>query len=235
MGYSFAQLEALWIQAGGSAALAPQMAAIAIAESAGDPTGVCYDYVGADGKTHCSSTPVAGGTQADVGLWAIANIHLPAGTDPSVLTDPATNARYAVALAGPTGAGIRSAWAAEFEPGSAAAQRYASALAQGGSSVAAAVNAFVVGDTTGSGATTVYGQRLGPQQTVAQQAGSVNTTPASSSSSAGGFFGPIIDAANNIATEVFLGALAVAFLSGGILWLASTDPAARAAMKGAAA
>lgn len=37
MAYSFAQLEGLWIQAGGSRALAPVMAAIALAESRGNP------------------------------------------------------------------------------------------------------------------------------------------------------------------------------------------------------
>jgi hypothetical protein len=35
--YSYSQLQALWIQAGGSVALAPLMAAIAEAESSGDP------------------------------------------------------------------------------------------------------------------------------------------------------------------------------------------------------
>jgi hypothetical protein len=182
----------LWIKEGGSTALAPQMAAVAMAESGGDPTGICYDYVDAEGCTRCSSTPVAGGTQADVGLWAIANIHLPAGTDPSVLTDPATNAKYAVQLAGQNGGGITSAWAAEFGADAAATKRYQTALAQTGSSVSTAVQ-----------------QYLG--------------TP--------GLFGPIIDAAKNIALEAFVGAAAIALISGGIVWLAAVDGAGSSAVK----
>jgi hypothetical protein len=58
-----------------------------------------------------------------------------------------------------------------------------------------------------------------------------STPTAAQSTNAGtsGIFGPVIDAANTIATEVFLGALAIALLSGGILWLASTDSNVRAA------
>jgi Lysozyme like domain len=66
--YSFAELEGLWINAGGSSALAPTMAAIALAESGG-----------------CSSdlnTTDNGGTQTSWGLWQISNgTHSSPGAD----------------------------------------------------------------------------------------------------------------------------------------------------------
>lgn len=78
--YSYGQLEGLWINAGGSPALAPLMAAIALAESGGDPT--------AENKTDNS------GRQTSWGLWQISN-----GTHnepvPGIL-DPETNAQQAV-------------------------------------------------------------------------------------------------------------------------------------------
>jgi hypothetical protein len=107
--------------------------------------------------------------------------------------------------------------------------------AAGGGTVSGAVAPFVAGDTTGSGATTVYGQTLGTSSTPAQQAAALATTPApAAAAGTPGVFGPVIDAANNIATEVFLGAIALALLSGGILWLASTDPSIRSAATTAA-
>jgi len=72
--YSYAQLEALWINAGGSKALAPLMAAIAEAESGGDPT--AYNPSGA------------------TGLWQILGAVNPA--DQASLTSPAVNAKEAV-------------------------------------------------------------------------------------------------------------------------------------------
>ena len=79
--YTYSQLEELWIQAGGPRALAPLMAAIALAESAGDP--------GAENKTDNN------GTQTSWGLWQISD-----GTHnqpaPDILT-PLGNARAAVA------------------------------------------------------------------------------------------------------------------------------------------
>ena len=55
--YSYAQLEGLWINAGGSAALAPTMAAVALAESGG-----CSTALNATDN---------GGTQSSFGLWQI--------------------------------------------------------------------------------------------------------------------------------------------------------------------
>jgi hypothetical protein len=72
--YSYAQLQQLWINAGGSKALAPTMAAIAEAESSGDPAA----------KNPSGAT----------GLWQILGAVNPA--DQSALTDPVTNAREAV-------------------------------------------------------------------------------------------------------------------------------------------
>jgi hypothetical protein len=224
MTYSLADLEALWIKEGGSTALAPQMAAVAMAESGGDPTGICYDYVDAEGCTRCSSTPVAGGTQADVGLWAIANIHLPAGTDPSVLTDPATNAKYAVQLAGQNGGGITSAWAAEFGADAAATKRYQTALAQTGSSVSTAVQQYLGANAVGGNSAPLAGAgNLTPATTTTTTTAAAAGTP--------GLFGPIIDAAKNIALEAFVGAAAIALISGGIVWLAAVDGAGSSAVK----
>lgn len=74
--YSYAQLEGLWIQAGGSAAKAPLMAAIALAESGGNPRAM--NPSGASG------------------LWQI--LGAPQGWSGSEdWFDPSTNARAAVA------------------------------------------------------------------------------------------------------------------------------------------
>jgi hypothetical protein len=78
---SYAQLERLWIQAGGSKSLAPVMAAIAMAESGGNPAAL--------------NPSDNGGTQTSWGLWQISNgTHSPPGPNP--LT-PLGNARLAVA------------------------------------------------------------------------------------------------------------------------------------------
>ena len=78
--YSYAQLEQLWINAGGSKATAPVAAAIAEAESGGDP--------GALNLTDNN------GTQTSVGLWQVSN-----GTHqyPPSWATPAGNAAEAVA------------------------------------------------------------------------------------------------------------------------------------------
>jgi hypothetical protein len=72
--YSYAQLEGLWIKAGGSKALAPTMAAIAEAESGGNSN--AYNASGA------------------TGLWQILGAVNPA--DQPNLRDPAVNAHEAV-------------------------------------------------------------------------------------------------------------------------------------------
>jgi hypothetical protein len=72
--YTYAQLEGLWIKAGGAKSLAPVMAAIATAESGG-----CSTAFNPSGAT---------------GLWQILGAVNPA--DQASLTDPATNAHEAV-------------------------------------------------------------------------------------------------------------------------------------------
>lgn len=79
--YTYAQLEGLWINAGGPRALAPLMAAIAEAESGGNPSSVNA----ADNN----------GTQTSWGLWQISN-----GTHTAPVAnilDPNVNAQQAVA------------------------------------------------------------------------------------------------------------------------------------------
>lgn len=78
--FSYGQLEQLWIQAGGPKALAPLMAAIAMAESGGNSAAMNYTD--------------NGGTQTSVSLWQISN-----GTHsfPQSWTTPLGNARAAVA------------------------------------------------------------------------------------------------------------------------------------------
>lgn len=72
--YSYGQLEQLWVNAGGDQALAPVMAAIAMAESGGNDT--AYNSSGA------------------TGLWQI--LGAVNSSDQSSLTNPQTNAREAV-------------------------------------------------------------------------------------------------------------------------------------------
>jgi Lysozyme like domain len=78
---TYAQLEGLWINAGGSPSMAPLMAAIAEAESGGNPT-----------ATNATDN---NGTQTSWGLWQISN-----GTHsepvPNILS-PSVNAQQAVA------------------------------------------------------------------------------------------------------------------------------------------
>ena len=79
--YSYGQLEQLWIDAGGSKALAPLMAAIALAESAGNP--------------QATNPTDNNGTQTSWGLWQISD-----GTHNQPvqgILDPLTNAKAAVA------------------------------------------------------------------------------------------------------------------------------------------
>jgi hypothetical protein len=78
--YSYGQLETLWTQAGGPKTLAPLMAAIALAESGGNPAAL--------NKTD------NGGTQTSVGLWQVST-----GTHsyPANWATPQGNAAEAVA------------------------------------------------------------------------------------------------------------------------------------------
>src|SRR5216684_1993441 len=79
--YSFAQLEALWINNGGAKAAAPVAAAIALAESSGCSTAL--------------NPSDNNGTQSSFGLWQISNgTHNPPVAN---IYDPNVNARQAVA------------------------------------------------------------------------------------------------------------------------------------------
>lgn len=78
--FTFGQLETLWINAGGSPAVAPLMAAIALAESSGDPS-----------KTNSTDNH---GTQTSWGLWQVSD-----GTHNQPVNgilNPNTNAQQAV-------------------------------------------------------------------------------------------------------------------------------------------
>lgn len=92
MALSYAELEGVWIQAGGNKAVAPLMAAIALAESSGDP--------------NAKNATDNYGRQTSWGLWQISD-----GTHNEVSpnwNDPLTNAKLAVAkYNGPQGL---SAW-----------------------------------------------------------------------------------------------------------------------------
>lgn len=80
MAYSYAQLEALWISQGGNPAAAPTAAAIALAESGGNPN------ASGDGGDSC-------------GLWQIDTAFHPNYTC-AWLQDPTNNAKAAIAISG---------------------------------------------------------------------------------------------------------------------------------------
>jgi hypothetical protein len=85
--YSYGQLEGLWIAAGGSTATAPLAAALAEAESGGNPLAA---YPGT------TVAPGQGSTTNATGLWQI--LGLPSGNFTAAqLTDPLSNAKMAVA------------------------------------------------------------------------------------------------------------------------------------------
>jgi hypothetical protein len=134
VGYTFAQLQALWVQAGGDAAIAPLMAAVALAESAGNPNA---SNLNNDGSV-------------DQGLWQINSSHAGEpgiGTD---LTSPIANARSAVAVFAQQGI---CAWATVGPSlgcnGSGHSDAYLNFLGGAGSANAAAVPA--AGSSAGSG------------------------------------------------------------------------------------
>jgi hypothetical protein len=85
--YSYGQLEGLWIAAGGPAAEASTAAAVAIAESGGNPLAAYPGTTVAAGQ---------GSTTDATGLWQI--LGLPSGDFTAAeLTDPLSNAKMAVA------------------------------------------------------------------------------------------------------------------------------------------
>jgi hypothetical protein len=77
---NFYQIEAIWIAAGGDPSQASNAAAIALAESGGNP-----DAVGDNGDS--------------IGLWQIDTYYHPSYSK-SALTNPATNAAAAIAISG---------------------------------------------------------------------------------------------------------------------------------------
>jgi hypothetical protein len=91
--YSYAQLEGLWIANGGSRAVAPLAAAIALAESSGN-------------AKVTSANPDGG---VNVGLWQLDTKGKGAGHTVAQLQDPATNA--ALAVKGSRNGTDWSAWA----------------------------------------------------------------------------------------------------------------------------
>jgi hypothetical protein len=121
--YSYSELETLWDDAGGSKALAPLMAAIAMAESGGN----------SDAKNPSGAT----------GVWQILGAVNPADQDK--LTDPAVNAKEAVLKYNSQGL---TAWTTYT---SGAYKKYyssdtpASSLPQGGSSSSSASDTSVLG------------------------------------------------------------------------------------------
>jgi hypothetical protein len=132
---SIAQLEQLWIEAGGPIGAAPQAAAIATAESRGNPT--AYNATQASGDQ-------------SFGLWQI-NTAPGAHTqwkgqvtaqDNTSIFNPLQNAKDALALYSGTG-GFTGPWAAEFVAGSPAAARYQAALAQAPDPTSTAVSSAV--------------------------------------------------------------------------------------------
>jgi hypothetical protein len=75
--YNLQELAAIWVRAGGNAAFAPIAAAIAMAESAGNPNATNHNTNGS----------------VDRGLWQINSVHGAQST-----LDPLANARAAVAI-----------------------------------------------------------------------------------------------------------------------------------------
>jgi Lysozyme like domain len=98
---SFQQIESLWIQAGGNKQLAPIMAAVALAESKGDPNAHNYNPATGDDSW---------------GLWQIN--YYGANREgrtrefgpPDSMRNPANNARAAVTISGNTTKGIAQNW-----------------------------------------------------------------------------------------------------------------------------
>ncbi len=196
------------------------VAAVIAAESGGNQTNP------ATGQITTSPTGALGLMQLEPGT-AVA-----LGVDP---TDPAQNidggTHYLAEQLAAFGGNVSLAVAAyNAGPG---AVKAAGGIPQNGETPAyvqtVLANWQKAGGGTVSGALTAVG--AGPPTTTSTTSSAAS--PATQAATPG-FFGPAIDAANNIATEVFLGALAIALLSGGILWLASTDSSIRSAATTAA-
>lgn len=103
--YTFAQLEGLWIQAGGSKALAPLMAGVAEVESGGNPQ--AENPSGATGLWQIE--------------WPLYRNLVPGATSRQAYFNPQINAAAAVKLSRNTMAGIQANWLAFEPPGAAEA------------------------------------------------------------------------------------------------------------------
>lgn len=204
--YSFSQLEGLWTRAGGPKAVAPIAAAVALAESSGNPQAVNRDDPNG-----------AGGTQTSWGLWQISN-----GTHGEPVADilnPQVNARQAVAKwrgAGdsfkPWGTYVTGKYLS-FLPGGASAANAATAstASSGGSSGGASsqptqvqLDSFNPGELTG-----ILGGPFGIIQAAAQAAGkaiaSTIESPGSLAQSVATFakdFNALASLANALATDL---------------------------------
>jgi hypothetical protein len=139
--YTYAQLEGLWEQAGGSSALAPVMAAIALAESGGNSN--AYNASGA------------------TGLWQI--LGAVNASDQSSLTNPAVNAKEAVLKYNSQGLG---AWATYT---SGAYKQYLQSGTT--AVTTALDNQNVVADTSTAGNTPVPASSLGTSSVISQASG----------------------------------------------------------------
>lgn len=136
MAYTYAQLEGLWISNGGSAALAPIMAAIALAESGGNPL--------------AKNTTDNGGSQTSWGLWQISD-----GTHNQPVNnilDPNINASQAVKKVQSQGL---SAWgtytSGKYKQFMSGAAPSTSGLPSGSTSVQNASLTSDLGDSIGKG------------------------------------------------------------------------------------
>lgn len=89
------QLEALWIQAGGTADSADVASAIALAESGGDPTKI--DNTNYPGRAGYHQAPPGSSKEFSVGLWQINLLAHPTYTQADMLV-PLKNAQAAVAI-----------------------------------------------------------------------------------------------------------------------------------------
>lgn len=102
---SFSDLEALWTAAGGDPTKAETAAAIALAESGGDPTSI--DNTDEAFKPGYHPAPPGASPEYSVGLWQINLLAHPSYTEAEML-DPAQNAVAAVAIS--SGGASFDAW-----------------------------------------------------------------------------------------------------------------------------
>jgi len=93
--YTYAQLEALWTQHGGPAAEAPTAAAIALAESGGNPDAILNTAY--PGRPNYRPPSSGASPEFSVGLWQVNLLAHPNYTEAQMLT-PARAAAAAVAI-----------------------------------------------------------------------------------------------------------------------------------------